>query len=129
VPHPRSAQRWFGLEARPLQIFDTAEILLIPLFGHTVGHCGVAVRGEGRWLLHAGDAYYLRVELSTDDHPVSALAAQRADDDRLRRESLSALRRLAHDRGAEVELFGYHDFTEFPAGAVAGQPTSERGGA
>jgi len=41
----------------------------------------------GRWLLHVGDAYYLRVELSTDDHPVTV-----------------------------VELFGYHDFSEFPAG-------------
>jgi glyoxylase-like metal-dependent hydrolase (beta-lactamase superfamily II) len=93
---------------------------LVPLFGHTHGHCGVAVRHGERWLLHVGDAYYLRAELSSDDHPVSALAAARADDDRLRRAHLAELRRLARDHGAEVELFGYHDFTEFPPGTATG---------
>jgi glyoxylase-like metal-dependent hydrolase (beta-lactamase superfamily II) len=106
--------RWFETEARPLPPLAGAEALLIPLFGHTLGHCGVAVRNGGRWLLHVGDAYYLRVELTTNDHPVSALAALRADDDALRRESLAVLRRITRDHGAEVEMFGYHDFTELP---------------
>jgi glyoxylase-like metal-dependent hydrolase (beta-lactamase superfamily II) len=114
VTHPRSAVRWFETEARPLPPLAGAEALLIPLFGHTLGHCGVAVRNGGRWLLHVGDAYYLRVELTTNDHPVSALAALRADDDALRRESLAVLRRITRDHGAEVEMFGYHDFTELP---------------
>jgi glyoxylase-like metal-dependent hydrolase (beta-lactamase superfamily II) len=87
------------------------------LFGHTLGHCGVAVRIGDRWLLHVGDAYYLRVELSTDNHPVSALATMRADDDVLRRESLAFLRFVAQEHGTEVDLFGYHDFTEFPLGS------------
>lgn len=118
VAHPPSAGRWFGLEARPLTLGCGVEGVLVPLFGHTRGHCGVAVRDGGRWLLHVGDAYYLRVELSTDDHPVSALATLRADDDAARRDSLAALRRLARDHAAEVELFGYHDFTEFPPGSL-----------
>jgi glyoxylase-like metal-dependent hydrolase (beta-lactamase superfamily II) len=86
---PPSTQQWFGLEARPLALGFGTDVLLIPLFGHTLGHCGVAVRQAERWLLHVGDAYYLRVELTTDDHPVSALTAQRADDDALRRSSLA----------------------------------------
>ena len=114
--HPPSAQRWFGLEARPVELGFGTDVLLIPLFGHTLGHCGVAIRQGERWLLHVGDAYYLRVELTTDDHPVSALTAQRADDDAQRRSSLAQLRRLARDHGGEIELFGYHDFTEFPPG-------------
>lgn len=118
ITHRRSAGRWFGTEARPLPPLAGTEAFLIPLFGHTLGHCGVAVRDGTRWLLHVGDAYYLRVELSTDDHPVSALAALRADDDAMRRESLAVLRRLARDHGAEVELFGYHDFSEFPPGSA-----------
>ncbi|MFO0848458.1 MAG: MBL fold metallo-hydrolase [Gemmataceae bacterium] len=118
VAHPASADRWFGLEARPLALACGVEAVLVPLFGHTRGHCGVAVRDGGRWLLHVGDAYYLRVELATDDHPVSALATLRADDDAARRDSLAALRRLARDHAAEVELFGYHDFTEFPPGSL-----------
>lgn len=79
-----------------------------------MGHCGVAIRNETRWLLHCGDAYYLRVELDTDDHPVSAIAASRADDDSLRLQSLAALRFIARKHTNEVDLFGYHDFTEFP---------------
>ncbi len=118
VTHSQSTGQWLGAEARPLPPLAGAEAFLVPLFGHTLGHCGVAVRDGSRWLLHVGDAYYLRVELSTDNHPVSELAAQRADDDAMRRKSLAALRRIARDHGAELELFGYHDFTEFPAGSV-----------
>ncbi len=106
---------WFGLEARELRLSIGAEALLVPLFGHTHGHCGVAVRTQGRWVLHAGDAYYLRAELERDDHPVSALAAARADDDAMRRASLEHLRTLARDHASELEMFGYHDFGEFPA--------------
>ena len=96
-----------------------SEVLLVPLFGHTLGHCGVAVRQGDRWALHVGDAYYLRVELTTDDHPVSVLTAQRADDDAQRRASLEHLRRLARDHADEIDLFGYHDPGEFPeAGGV-----------
>lgn len=117
VTHPQSTGVWFGVEARPLPPLAGAEAFLVPLFGHTLGHCGVAVRAGSRWLLHVGDAYYLRVELSTDDHPVSGLAALRADDDAIRRTSLAALRRIDRDHAAEVELFGYHDFSEFPPGS------------
>lgn len=91
-----------------------SEVLLVPLFGHTVDHCGVAVQYGDRWLLHVGDVYYLRVEVTTDDHPVSTLAAQRADDDAQRRSSLDQMRRLDRDHGGEIDLFGYHDPEEFP---------------
>lgn len=115
VTHSRSDLCWFGVEARPLPILVAGEAFLVPLFGHTLGHCGVAIRDQNRWILHVGDAYYLRVELATDDHPVSMLATLRADNDAMRRESLALLRRLDRDHGKEVTMFGYHDFTEFPA--------------
>lgn len=110
-----STRLWFGLEARPVDLGFDAEVLLIPLFGHTLGHCGIAVEQGNRWLLHVGDAYYLRVELTEDDHPVSQLAAARADDDAQRRASLEHLRRLVRDHSVEIDLFGYHDLTELPA--------------
>jgi glyoxylase-like metal-dependent hydrolase (beta-lactamase superfamily II) len=116
--YPKSDRRWFGLEARPVALGFGSEVLLVPLFGHTRGHCGVAVRRADRWVLHVGDAYYLRGELTTDDHPVSQLTRQRADDDELRRASLDQLRRLARDHAGEIDLFGYHDATEFPGGGV-----------
>lgn len=109
-----STQRWFGLEARPVAADLATDVLLIPLFGHTLGHCGVAVAQGDRWLLHVGDAYYLRAELSTDLHPVSQLAAQRADDDAQRRHSLEQLRRLLLDHGDQIDLVGYHDLSELP---------------
>lgn len=105
---------WFGLPAAEVRT-AAGEVLLIWLPGHTAGHCGVAVRDGAKWLLHVGDAYYLRVELDTDDHPVSQLAAQRADNDAQRRATLNHLRRLHRNHAGEVSLFGYHDFTEFPA--------------
>jgi glyoxylase-like metal-dependent hydrolase (beta-lactamase superfamily II) len=113
-PIPPSTRRWFGLEARPVPLGFASEVLLIPLFGHTVGHCGVAVEQGGRWLLHVGDAYYLRVETERDDHPVSQLSSARADDDARRREGLEEIRRLLRDHRDEVTLFGYHDPDEFP---------------
>ena len=116
--YSQSTRRWFGLAARPLTLGFGSEVLLIPLFGHTLGHCGVAVRRNSGWLLHVGDAYYLRVELETDDHPISALVAQRADDNIQRLESLRHLGRLAREHGTELELFGYHDFSEFPPGSI-----------
>ncbi|WP_218280384.1 hypothetical protein [Verrucomicrobium spinosum] len=58
----------------------------------------------------------MQAELSTDDHPVSALAAMRAEDDWLRRASLEEMRRLVRDHAAEIDLVGYHDFGEFPSG-------------
>ncbi len=110
-----STRKWFGFEARPIEVELSSEVLLIPLFGHTLGHCGVAVQQDCRWLLHVGDAYYLRAELTMDDHPVSAIATQRADDDAQRRASLERLRHLVRDHGDEVDLIGYHDLTELPA--------------
>jgi len=109
---------WFGLESRRVDVGPGLDVRLVPLFGHTLGHCGVAVAVGDRWLLHVGDAYYLRVELARDDHPVSALAAMRADDDALRLASLAALRRLAAEQGGRIALFGYHDFGEFPEGSI-----------
>lgn len=114
-PYLHSTREWFGLEARPVDLEFESEVLLIPLFGHTLGHCGVAVQQRNRWLLHVGDAYYLRAELTADDHPVSQLAAKRADDDGQRRTTLEHLRRLVRDHGDEIDIFCYHDLTELPA--------------
>lgn len=110
-------RKWFGLEARPLSLGFESEVLMIPLFGHTLGHSGVAIQQGDRWLLHCGDAYYLRIELDSDRHPVSRLAAERADDDPGRRASIEQLRRLLRDHSHQIDMLCYHDPGEFPAGA------------
>jgi glyoxylase-like metal-dependent hydrolase (beta-lactamase superfamily II) len=58
VTHDPQGEEWFGFAAVREPAGIPAEILLIPLIGHTVGHTGVAVRDGAGWLLHAGDAYF-----------------------------------------------------------------------
>lgn len=58
-----SDEPWFGLDCvRDLPGLGN-RFILVPLPGHTRGHCGVALEtGEG-WLLHCGDACYSAAEL------------------------------------------------------------------
>jgi len=107
-----SDRLWFGFEARKVVTALDIEILLIPLPGHTLGHCGVAIKNGDRWLFYVADAYYLREELSDMDHPVHELAEIRADDNKMRMDTVEKIRKLmqAHP---EIEIFGYHDIREF----------------
>ena len=54
---------WFGFEGVRALGDHEPDILMIPLPGHTLGHCGIAVRDKDRWLLHAGDAYFHHAQL------------------------------------------------------------------
>ncbi len=56
--YSEEGEPWMGFEAIRALRGLPPDILLIPLFGHTLGHCGVAVRDQQGWLLHAGDAYF-----------------------------------------------------------------------
>jgi glyoxylase-like metal-dependent hydrolase (beta-lactamase superfamily II) len=56
-------ERWLGLEAVRAVPGTDDEVLLVPLIGHTRGHCGVAVHTDDGWLLHAGDAYFHHLDL------------------------------------------------------------------
>ncbi|QDT38456.1 MBL fold metallo-hydrolase [Stratiformator vulcanicus] len=108
-----SEQHWFEFEARPLDLGLDGSVQLIPLFGHTLGHCGVAIQSDSGWLFYIGDAYFLRGELTDPDHPVGKLSAQRAVNDPQRRTTLETLKRLHRDHSDEITMFGYHDETEF----------------
>lgn len=60
VLHEDATEKWFGFDAIPLPF--SPRMYLIPLFGHTSGHCGVAIEdGEG-WLFQAADALPLNVQ-------------------------------------------------------------------
>ncbi len=52
--YEHTGDTWFDLPAIRLP-FET-QMFLVPLFGHTRGHCGVAVRTASGWLFHVGDA-------------------------------------------------------------------------
>ena len=65
VLRPADGEDWRGF--RGVQAIEgNPDVLLIPLEGHTRGHCGVAVRTGSGWLVHAGDAYFHHDEMSTD---------------------------------------------------------------
>jgi glyoxylase-like metal-dependent hydrolase (beta-lactamase superfamily II) len=45
---------WMGFEA--IRLPFSPAMYLIPLFGHTRGHCGVAIEDGEQWVLQCGDA-------------------------------------------------------------------------
>jgi glyoxylase-like metal-dependent hydrolase (beta-lactamase superfamily II) len=60
VFYKEASEEWFGFNALRLPFLP--EMYLIPLFGHTSGHCGVAIREEDGWLLYAADALPVNVQ-------------------------------------------------------------------
>jgi glyoxylase-like metal-dependent hydrolase (beta-lactamase superfamily II) len=112
VEHGFDGDDWFGFDSVRILPGSDAEILLIPLFGHTLGHTGVAVKGDDRWLLHCGDAFFHHGEVQTPAHCPPALRAFQAlnsVDNAARRQNQERLRELALRHGEDVELFCSHD--------------------
>ncbi len=66
LPHRLNGESWYNFDAIRLDGFEP-ELWLIPLIGHTPGHCGVAVGQGNAWVLHAGDAVPFNV--AVDDVP------------------------------------------------------------
>lgn len=112
VRHQTEGENWFGFEAiRAIPGLDP-DVLLVPLTGHTRGHCGVAVRTSERWTLHCGDAYFFRGEVETPPRcPIGLMAFQSLVQingaERLRNQR--RLRELKAAHGGEIELFCAHD--------------------
>jgi glyoxylase-like metal-dependent hydrolase (beta-lactamase superfamily II) len=112
VQHGVGGEQWFGFDSVRLLPGSDAEILLIPLRGHSAGHTGVAIRQGDGWLLHCGDAYFHHREVQTPPSCPRALEVfQSLDqvDAAARRENRERLRELALDHGTEVELICSHD--------------------
>ncbi len=112
VRHDTGGDDWLGFESVRILPGIDAEVLLIPLFGHSRGHSGVALKtGEG-WLLHCGDAYFNHGEVET---PPSCPPGLRffqnlnAADGRARKSNRDRLRELAGRHGGEVTLLCSHD--------------------
>lgn len=61
-------QTSIGLPGWQLYVDTEVSLRLVPLYGHTVGHCGILIETEGGVLLHTGDSYYRRGELNPG-HP------------------------------------------------------------
>jgi glyoxylase-like metal-dependent hydrolase (beta-lactamase superfamily II) len=112
VTHDPGGDDWLGFESVRVLPDSGAEILLIPLPGHTLGHNAVAIRRDGEWLLHCGDAYFHHGDIETPRRcPVGLRAFQTLvqADGKLRHQNQERLRELARNHPSEVTLICSHD--------------------
>ena len=113
--HAEVGEPWYGFERVKLIDDLKTEIAMIPLFGHTAGHSGYAIRSGDRWLLHAGDAYLRHGEIASPPRSNPGLRVYHAlnsDDGARRRENAERLAALARDDDC-VTVFCSHDPAEF----------------
>ncbi len=117
TPHRLEGERWFGFEKVTVLSRQQYDILLIPLHGHSIGHCGVAVSTTDGWLLHCGDAYFHKSEMAPENEPVPqvihSIESMIEYDRALRLANRDRLAQLAADPEASVRLFCSHDHSEF----------------
>jgi glyoxylase-like metal-dependent hydrolase (beta-lactamase superfamily II) len=112
VQHGVDGEQWFGFDSVRILPGSDAEILLIPLPGHSFGHTGVAIKRSARWLLHCGDAYFDRHEVRTPSscpRPLELVQVFDEVDRAARLENRERLRELAQRHAEEVELICSHD--------------------
>jgi glyoxylase-like metal-dependent hydrolase (beta-lactamase superfamily II) len=106
---------WFGLRA-VRGLADVDDVALVPLFGHSRGHCGIAARVGERWLLHAGDAYFHHREIDEVAFcpPGLALFGRLTQvDSRARRQNQRRLGELRRRNRGGIDVFCAHDPDEF----------------
>jgi glyoxylase-like metal-dependent hydrolase (beta-lactamase superfamily II) len=117
VYKPDQGVDWYGFTSVQTVTDVSADVRLIPLPGHTHGHCGVAVRGQEKWVLLAGDAYFYHREMDTiSPYCTPGLRFYQTlmeKDRRARLQNQRRLRelRLAHEN--QIELLCSHDVVEF----------------
>jgi glyoxylase-like metal-dependent hydrolase (beta-lactamase superfamily II) len=126
VLHEPVGERWKGFDS--VRIIDSvgSDLLLIPLPGHSAGHCGVAVKTADGWLLHAGDAFDHRdeVHLERPRTPLALRWMQRylATDWDAFTNNHERLRDLLRDDRGGVQVINAHDPVLFARFArVAGE--------
>lgn len=115
VTHDIGGDEWLGFESVRILPDSAAEILLIPLPGHSLGHTGVALKQGDGWLLHCGDAYFIHGDIETPRQCPGGLRAFQTlvqADSRLRHQNQDRLRDLASRHASEVTLICSHDPNE-----------------
>jgi glyoxylase-like metal-dependent hydrolase (beta-lactamase superfamily II) len=119
APVEADGEAWFGFKAVRAIPGARDEVLLVPLPGHTRGHCGVAVKLSEGWLLHCGDAYFHHSEVSAVGGAappgLRLYETLTSIDNAARLANQARLRDLARSATGEVKLVCSHDLSEFTA--------------
>lgn len=119
VPVEEDGGDWFGFASVRALPGARDDVLLIPLAGHSRGHCGVAVRISGGWLLHCGDAYFHHTEVAPaggrTPPGVRWFESLVNIDKSARLANQERLRGLAQAHSGEVTLICSHDPAELAA--------------
>lgn len=113
--HPlETDESWFGFNnVRRLNGINE-DILLVPLAGHTKGHCGVAIKQKNnKWLFHVGDLYMDRRSLfNKAPKLLNRCENFLAEDNRLRLKNMRLVKKLLQHHADQVEVFSAHDQQE-----------------
>lgn len=108
---------WYGFRAKQILEGTLPKIFLVPLPGHTRGHCGVAIATANGWLFQCGDAASpLHHEtdihcLEGNEHPADILPSWFVH--RFIGPHISRLRDLVKNHGDETEVISAHDLLSF----------------
>lgn len=118
--HQLQGDQWFGFEAIKILPDLISDLYIIPLIGHTWGHCGVAFLSpeQNKWLFHVGDAYFQSAQLRPklgDGVPWSIrffeMITQADKDARLY--NMEKIKRLILENPKEIDIFCSHSIREF----------------
>jgi glyoxylase-like metal-dependent hydrolase (beta-lactamase superfamily II) len=109
-----SNEEWFGVRCIHELPDLPPEIVMVPLNGHSRGHCGVAVDTGDGWVLHCGDAYYVKQEL--ERAPIGVRAFRRmahADDYSGAMAAIDQVRLALRNGKGAVTAIAAHDKYEY----------------
>jgi glyoxylase-like metal-dependent hydrolase (beta-lactamase superfamily II) len=113
--HLSNGEKWQGFESINAIAGLQDEILLVPLVGHSVGHCAVAIKTANGWLLHCGDAYFNHQEIQPTPHCPMGLRlfqGMMQYNGKSRLHNQARLRQLNTNQ-TDIKIFCSHDVAEF----------------
>jgi glyoxylase-like metal-dependent hydrolase (beta-lactamase superfamily II) len=115
--HDSTEENWFGFDSINILQTPEADFHLLPLPGHTRGHCGVAIGKPGNWLLHCGDAaspFYSGADLherGSSAYVLEFIPTSIAH--QILGNHVAKLRALLNQQGDQIQVMSSHDIFSF----------------